>query len=231
MYRVSIIPARGGSKRIPRKNIRDFCGKPMIAYSIAAARECGLFDRIIVSTDDHDIAETARAYGAEVPYQRPPDIANDTATIDAVILHTLSWLGQNDRTPDYVCCLFATAPFVHADDLSRGFSVLRETNSTTAFSVTSFGYPIFRALRKRPDGFLDMFWPENRTVRSQDLPEAYHDAGQFYWIDVPRYLKDSRLFSDRSAPVEMPRHRVQDIDTEEDWIRAEYLYKLMIRNS
>ncbi|HMO04543.1 MAG TPA: pseudaminic acid cytidylyltransferase [Kiritimatiellia bacterium] len=224
---VAIIPARGGSKRIPGKNIRDFAGRPMIAHSITAALECRLFDRVLVSTDDPRIMEVARAHGAEAPFTRPAAIADDTATTDAVIQHALDWLEQHDTLPDQACCLYATAPFVRSDDLVRGLTILRQHHATTAFSVTSFAYPIFRALKVRPDGFVEMFWPENRTVRSQDLPEAWHDAGQFYWIDVARYRAAPRLFSDRSAPVPLPRHRVQDIDTEEDWRRAEVLHAVL----
>ncbi len=224
---VAIIPARGGSKRIPGKNIRDFAGRPMIVHSIAAALESRLFRRILVSTDDPKIMEIARANGAEVPFTRPAAIANDTASTDAVIQHALDWLEQHDTLPVQACCLYATAPFVRADDLARGLNILRDMQATTAFSVTSFVYPIFRALKVRPDGFVEMFWPENRGLRSQDLPEAWHDAGQFYWIDVDKYRAAPRLFSDRSAPVPLPRYRVQDIDTEEDWRRAEVLHAVL----
>jgi pseudaminic acid cytidylyltransferase len=224
---VAIIPARGGSKRIPGKNIRPFAGRPMIAHSIAAAVESRLFRRVIVSTDDPRIREIALAHGAEVPFTRPAAIANDTATTDAVIQHALDWLEAHDTLPAYACCLYATAPFVRAADLVRGFEILRESEATTAFSVTTFAYPVFRALKMGPHGFVEMFWPENRTVRSQDLPEAWHDAGQFYWIDVARYRAAPRLFSDHSAPVPLPRHRVQDIDTEEDWTRAELLHAVL----
>lgn len=227
MSNVALIPARGGSKRIPQKNIREFAGRPIIAYSIAAAQGSGLFDRIIVSTDDPHIMQTARAHGAEAPFTRPAELATDTASTDAVVLHALDWLEREDSAPTYVCCLYATAPFVRASDLIRGYRILQRLAAVTAFSVTSFGHPILRALKVSPNGFLDMFWPENRTVRSQDLPQAWHDAGQFYWIDVARYRIAPRLFSDRSAPVPLPRHRVQDIDTEEDWRRAEVLYAVL----
>lgn len=222
---ICIIPARGGSKRIPRKNIRDFCGKPMIAWSIQAAQDSGLFERIIVSTDDDEIMRVANEAGAETPFRRPPELANDLAGTDAVLVHALAWLKEHGGAPRYACCLYATAPFVRAADLQTGWETLRETDAVTAFSVTTFPYPIFRALRLSDQGRLEMFWPENKAKRSQDLPEAWHDAGQFYWLDVPRYLKQPALFSDDSVPVPLPRSHVQDIDTEEDWLIAERMFR------
>jgi pseudaminic acid cytidylyltransferase len=224
---VCIIPARGGSKRIPRKNVKPFCGKPMIAWSIEAAQGSRLFDRIIVSTDDDEIASVAQEYGVDAPFRRPPQLANDFAGTDAVLLHALDWLKDNGGVPSYFCCLYATAPFVSADALQRGLELLKERHAVTAFSVTTFPYSIFRALRLKEDGRVEMFWPENFHKRSQDFPEVYHDAGQFYWADTTKYLEEGRLFSEYSVPVLIPRQLVQDIDTPEDWEVAERMHKVL----
>lgn len=228
---VAMIPARGGSKRIPRKNIKLFAGKPMIAHSIEAARASGVFDHIFVSTDDDAIAEVARACGAEVPFRRPPELCDDHATTDMVIQHGLDWLEKQGAPAEFFCCLYATAPFVRAEDLRRGLDILRQSAAATAFSVTTFAYPIFRALRLDEAGHLAMFWPEHRLTRSQDLPEAFHDAGQFYWLATSRYLQEGRVFSSNSVPVRLPRHLVQDIDTPEDWERAERMFAALERPS
>jgi N-acylneuraminate cytidylyltransferase len=222
--KVAIIPARGGSKRIPRKNVKLFAGLPMIAHSLRAARESGVFDRIVVSTDDEEIADVARQHGGEVPFLRPAELANDFAGTDAVIVHALEWFAAQGQPVREFCCLYATAPFVQADDLRRGLALLRERQAATAFSVTTYGYPIFRSLRLNASGRVEMIWPENFTKRSQDLPEAFHDAGQFYWGDTAKYLVERRLFSSNSVPVVLPRSRVQDIDTPEDWEIAEGMF-------
>ncbi|WP_306535749.1 pseudaminic acid cytidylyltransferase [Geobacter sp.] len=224
---VAIIPARGGSKRIPRKNIKPFAGKPMIAHSIFAARESGLFERVIVSTDDEEIAHVSRDHGAEVPFMRPAELADDFAGTDAVLLHALKWLEERGELPAAFCCIYATAPFVRSDYLRQGLEALRREEATTAFSVTTFAYSIFRALRTTANGRLEMIWPENRDRRSQDLGEACHDAGQFYWADTGRYLEERRLFSRDAVPVFIPRHLVQDIDTPEDWETAERMYRAL----
>ena len=215
---VCVIPARGGSKRIPRKNIRDFCGKPMIAWSIEAALESELFERVIVSTDDEEIADVARTWGAEVPFMRPAELADDHAGTDAVFLNALKFL---ESRPQFACCLYATAPLVTTDDLKRGLEQLEQQKAISAFSVTTFDYPIFRALRLNHQGYLEIVWPEHLNARSQDLPEVLHDAGQFYWVDVDKYTENPKVFSAKAVPVVIPRYRVQDIDTAEDWKRAE----------
>lgn len=221
---IAIIPARGGSKRIPGKNIKLFAGKPMIAHSIIAAKESNIFDRIVVTTDSEDIARVAIEYEAEVPFRRPERLADDHTNTDDVLLHTLDWLKDQGAKVDFACCIYATAPFVSPEFIRKGYDLLRDQNATTAFSVTSFGYPIFRSLRINSIGRLEMFWPEHRLARSQDLPEAYHDAGQFYWFSVSRYVVEKKLFSSDSLPVVIPRYLVQDIDTPEDWATAERMH-------
>lgn len=224
MSSIAIIPARGGSKRIPRKNVRDFCGKPIIAWTIETALGSALFDRVVISTDDEEISSLARERGAEVPFIRPAELADDFTGTDAVFLHALNTLGL---TTGIACCLYATAPFLQPDDLKRGRDVLITNNATTAFSVTRYNYPIFRALKVNERGRVEMIWPEHCLTRSQDLPDTWHDAGQFYWVDVAKYLVEKRLFSLDSCPVELPSLRVQDIDTEEDWKRAEVMFRLI----
>lgn len=224
--KVAIIPARGGSKRIPGKNIKPFAGKPIIGYSIEAAIDSNLFDRIIVSTDSPQIAEVAVDFGAEVPFLRSPDLADDYTGTDAVIVDVLERLAQNNFKATYVCCLYATAPFVEPQDLQRGYSILRESGACSAFTVTSFEAPIFRSLQCNKFGRLKMIWPEYKKSRSQDLLEALHDAGQFYWADVLKYMKERVFWSTDAVPVYMPRFRVQDIDTPEDWEIAEKMFQI-----
>ena len=221
---VCLIPARGGSKRIPRKNILKFAGRPMIAWSIAAAHEAGCFERIIVSTDDDEIAEIAIAEGAEVPFRRPAALSDDHATTVDVIRHALDWLEESAVVPDTLCCLYATAPFVRAQDIRAGADMLKDAQF--AIPVTSFGFPIQRAVRIE-QGRLAMFDPQNYATRSQDLDEAYHDAGQFYWGRSEAWRGDINPFGAESAPILLPRWRVQDIDTPEDWVRAELMFQAL----
>ena len=225
--KVAIIPARGGSKRIPRKNIKPFCGKPMIAWSVEAALLSGCFDRIIVSTDDGEIADVARAHGAEVPFLRPAELSDDHTGTIPVIAHAIDWMNCNAGPVDLACCLYATAPFVQPQDLRRGIEVLQSSATDYAFSVTSYAFPIQRAIRITADQRVEMFNPEHFTTRSQDLEEAFHDAGQFYWGRAAAWLAGKPIFSINAAPVLLPRHRVQDIDTPEDWERAEWLFQAM----
>ncbi len=225
--RVAIIPARGGSKRIPRKNIKAFGGRPMIAWSILAAQKSGCFDQIIVSTDDDEIAELAKAHGAEAPFRRPEALADDHTPTVPVIAHAVQWLADNGTPAEEVCCLYATAPFVQAEDLSRGLEALRSTDAAYAFPVTSFAFPIQRAVRLRADGRVEMFYPEHSQTRSQDLPEAYHDAGQFYWGHARAWLAGLPVIGPSSTSIILPRYRVQDIDTPEDWERAERLFQVL----
>lgn len=225
--KLAVIPARGGSKRIPRKNIKLFCGKPMIAWSIEAALQSGCFDQVIVSTDDAVIAEVARQYGAQVPFVRPAALSDDHTGTIPVIGHAIEWFQAQGETPSQVCGLYATAPFVSADDLRRGLAVLNEAGSDYAFSVTSYAFPIQRAIRITAENRVAMFNPEHFNTRSQELEDAYHDAGQFYWGRAEAWLQGRMIFSPAAAPVMLPRHRVQDIDTPEDWTRAEWMFKAL----
>jgi N-acylneuraminate cytidylyltransferase len=221
--KLAVIPARGGSKRIPRKNVKLFGGKPMIAWSIAAAIESGCFERVVVSTDDAEIADIARTAGAEIPFMRPAKLADDFTGTIPVIQHAIESVAHQGATPDQVCCIYATAPFIAADDLRRGLVVLEESGSDFAFSVTSFAFPPQRAIRITSHNRVEMFDPTKFSVRSQDLEEAWHDAGQFYWGKRDAWLAGTPIFSGVSSPVILPRHRVQDIDTPEDWLLAELM--------
>lgn len=225
--KVAIIPARGGSKRIPRKNVRLFAGKPIIAHSIGAALDSGCFDRVIVSTDDAEIAAVAREWGAETPFVRPPELADDHTGTNAVVKHAINWLAEQGTPATYACCIHATAPFVQARYLQEGLARLLERRRGYAFSVTSFPFPIQRAIRINAEGAVEAIWPENIFRRSQDLEEAFHDAGQFYWGSTDAYLTDEVVFSPASVPIVLPRHLVQDIDTFEDWRRAELMFRVI----
>lgn len=221
---VAIIPARGGSKRIPGKNIKEFAGLPIIAYSIRASQQAGVFDRIIVSTDSDDIARVATQHGAEAPFRRPAELADDHTGTDAVILHTLGWLAEHGSPARYACCIYATAPFVRHADIRRGLELLREKQATSTLSVATYPYPILRSLKLNDRGRIEMVWPENFAARSQDLPEVFHDAAQFYWCDVAKYTRERCMYSEDALPVFVPRHLVQDIDTPEDWETAERMF-------
>lgn len=225
MTRVAIIPARGGSKRIPRKNIRDFLGRPMIAWPIGVARESGLFDRVIVTTDDAEIAGVARAWGAEVPFPRDPALADDHAGLTEVMRDTIARLAPPLAADDMVCLIYATAPFLRVGDLAAGLDLLAGGAADFAVSVATFPAPIDRALVLR-DGHLGMAASDNLTARSQDLREAYHDAAQFVWGRAAAWA-GRRVFVDPTLPVVLPRQRVQDIDTPEDWAFAEDLGRIL----
>ena len=222
---VAVIPARRGSKRIPRKNIKQFCGKPMIAWPINVAQESGLFDHIIVSTDDEEIAELSRSCGTEVPFIRPTVLSDDYTGTAEVIAHAVSWMHEQQWDPKAICCMYATSVFFTVDDLKKGFDALSAGNWSYAFSATNYEYPIFRSFKDRPNGGVKMFFPEYFEKRSQELPEALHDAAQFYWGKPEAWLNHLKLFDRHSCPVMIPCWRVQDIDTEDDWKRAEMLFK------
>ncbi|EOG1393917.1 pseudaminic acid cytidylyltransferase [Vibrio mimicus] len=221
---IAIIPARGGSKRIPRKNIKQFHGKPILAYSIDVALSSGCFDRVIVSTDDQEIAQIASSYGAEVPYIRSPELADDFTGTNAVVADVLRRLNISSGN---ACCIYATAPFVTKKVIIEGLEKLQFCDCEYAVTVTSFPFPIQRATIVNINEMLELNEPKHRMTRSQDLPEMFHDAGQVYWGKVQAFLQDKPLFSGTTAPVILPRHLVQDIDTIEDWVRAEAMYEVL----
>jgi len=229
---IAVIPARGGSKRIPGKNIKEFCGKPMIAYSIKAAIRSHLFDRVIVSTDDAQIAQISTKYGANCPFERPKELSDDHTPTLPVIRHAIEAIeAQQQAKLELICCIYATAPFLKTPNLIKGHDYLKQDTALDfAFSVTSYAFPIQRALYVKPeDGTVKMFQPEHANTRSQDLREAYHDAGQFYWGRRDAFMANEDIFAANSAPVTLPRSQVQDIDTPEDWDCAEQLYHLHIK--
>ena len=222
---IAVIPARGGSKRIPRKNIKPFCGKPMIAYSIEAAIRAGIFDEIIVSTDDEEIADIAKNAGASVPFMRPKELSDDFTATGAVVEHAIKFLQARGDRIKFVCTIYATAPLIDEFYIKLGLEKLRASNAKNAFSCTSMPFPIWRTFKIAKDGRCEMFWRENFAKRSQDLEEAYQDAGQFYWTNLDAPSSDEIFFGRDSIAVVLPRHLVQDIDTPQDWIRAEFLYE------
>ncbi len=225
---VAIIPARGGSKRIPRKNIKDFFGKPLIAYSIETALKSNLFDKVIVSTDDEEIATIAKQYGAEVPFIRSKELADDFTTTQPVVDNVLDYLKSVDEYYDYYCTIYATAPLLTIQYLIKGFDDLKNSDAVNSFSVTSMPFPIQRTFKVNKNNRCEMFTPEYHSFRSQDLEEAYQDAGQFYWTKMTK-TSDDIMFGKDSIPIILQRHLVQDIDTLEDWKRAEFMYQILNR--
>ena len=221
--RLCVIPARGGSKRIPRKNIKKFHGKPLIAYSIQVAIDSQLFDKIIVSTDDDEVAEIAKLYGAQVPFMRPKELSDDFTGTGAVVEHAINYLKEQGEFYEYICTIYATAPLLQAKYLIEGFEKLRNSDVANIFSCTSMPFPIQRTFKITNDGRCQMFWPENFYKRSQDLEIAYQDAGQFYWTNLNVKSVDI-MFGKDSMPIILPRYLVQDIDDLEDWKRAEMMY-------
>ena len=227
---LAVIPARGGSKRIPRKNIKEFHGKPMIAWSIQAALNSSCIDEVWVSTDDEEIAAIAQTYGAKVPFIRPAHLSDDFSTTADVMQHAVQeYQIQYQQLPDYVCCLYATAPFVHQQDLLQGFELIQSKDLDYVFSATNYSFPIQRAIKIDSDGKVNMFSPEYFNTRSQDLVEAWHDAGQFYWGTAQAWLQKHTVFSPNSNIISLPSYRVQDIDTLSDWHRAEMIASLMLK--
>ena len=220
---IAIIPARIGSKRIPQKNIKLFHGKPLIAYSIEVTLKSGLFDRVIVSTDSDEIAKIAKSYGAEVPFMRPSELADDHASSGDAVKFTIEKLQAMGTNYQYLCTIYPTAPFLQAKYLKEGFHALNNSDAHQAFSVTSMPFPIQRTFKITSDNRCEMFTPEFFGTRSQDLEEAYQDAGQFYWQRLNRETEHIG-FSRDCIPIVLPRYLVQDIDTPEDWIQAELLF-------
>lgn len=226
MKNIAIIPARGGSKRIPRKNIKDFLGKPIIAYSIEAALESNVFDEVMVSTDDKEIAEIAKKYGASVPFFRSPELSNDMAMTAPVLLEVLNEYKKLAQEFDYGCCIYPCAPFINPQKIKEGIELLKDKNADSAIPVVQFSYPIQRAL-KIEDDKLSMILPENMNVRSQDLMPAFHDIGQYYWFKIESFLINPVLFSKNTVPIITSESEVQDIDTLEDWKIAEMKYRIL----
>jgi len=226
---LAIITARGGSKRIPKKNIRDFLGKPVIAYVIDASIKSNLFEEVMVSTDDSEIAEVAQKYGARVPFMRSAENSDDFATTDDVLVEVLEEYKKLGKNFEYACCLYPTAPFVTPQKLQQAFKLLVESQADSVFPVVAFSYPIWRSLRIE-NGRLVMNFPENLNKRSQDLAIAYHDAGQFYFFRVENFLTKRKIFSDFSLPLLVSELEAQDIDNETDWKLAELKYRLLYNN-
>lgn len=230
MSNIAIITARGGSKRIPRKNIRFFLGKPIIAYSIEAALRSALFDEVMVSTDDDEIAEIAQHFGASVPFRRSAKTADDFTTTADVLAEVLDQYRQRNRIFDYACCLYPTAPFVTPDLLNQAFSTLTKTRFDTVYPVQRFAFPIQRAVFLR-DQQVQWAQPEHALTRSQDLEPAYHDAGQFYFVDVAAFQKSYRLITDNSGGIVISEMAAHDIDHEDDWSVAEFKFKMTHNDS
>jgi pseudaminic acid cytidylyltransferase len=224
---IAIITARGGSKRIPRKNIRLFRGKPVMVYAIEAAIKSGLFSNIIVSTDDEEIASVARIHGAEIPFMRSVATSGDHAGTADVLLEVIPALTNAGYRFSKVCCIYPTAPFITGTILREGLQLLEDGNFDSVFPVCAFSYPVQRALQMNSDKKIEMIWPENLEKRSQDLPATYHDAGQFYWIRVDEFLRSKKIFSSNSGALALEELQVQDIDTETDWKLAELKHELL----
>lgn len=234
---IAVIPARGGSKRIPRKNIRLFEGKPIIAWSIEAALNSGCFDRVIVSTDDEEIAAIARAYGAEVPFMRPSALADDYSGTAEVVRHAIAETNHTMAIPDAngaapgsvtaACCIYATAPFVCAEDIQTGLRLLSDEKADFALAITEFEFPVQRAVKVDAKNCLAMLYPEFSQTRSQDLEKSYHDAGQFCWGTADAWLLSKPVYHSTTAAVFIPASRVQDIDNENDWQRAELMFRAL----
>ena len=224
---IAIIPARSGSKRIPGKNIKEFCGKPMIGWSILEAINSKCFDHIIVSTDSHEIAEIANSFGADTPFIRPKNISDDFTPIVTVMKHAISELLNLSYKMTNLCCIFATAPFIRSNYIKSGLNQLTNNGCDYVFPVTTFSYPIQRSLIVNTDNTIRMLSPEFSLTRSQDLDEAWHDAGQFYWGKFESWIEEKEIFKSNTQILRLPRKLVQDIDTYEDWEYAEALFNSM----
>jgi N-acylneuraminate cytidylyltransferase len=224
MRNLAIIPARGGSKRIPRKNIKDFLGKPIIAYSIAAALKSNLFDEVMVSTDDQEIAEIAIKYGAGIPFMRSMDNSDDYATTMDVILEVIDYYNRQDKQFDNVCCIYPTAPLIDGQKLKAGYDKLTNEQHDTVFPVVPFSYTVWRGFKVDSNGKADLVWPEFLNSRSQDLEEIFHDAGQWYWLTANSLLTNKKIFTQNTASLILRPIEAQDIDNLSDWKIAEMKY-------
>jgi pseudaminic acid cytidylyltransferase len=229
MANLAIIPARGGSKRIPRKNIKPFLGKPIIAYSIEAALKSNLFDEVMVSTDDEEIAKIAKQYGAKVPFLRSNDNANDFAVLADVVEEVIANYNKQKNSFDTICCILPTAPFVTSNKITEAYKKFTEGNFDSVFLVLEFSFPIQRSLKINEDK-VAMVWGEHLNSRSQDLEPRYHDSGQFYWLKNNSFSKEKKLFTNNSGAIVISELQAQDIDTETDWKLAEIKYKLMLHD-
>ncbi|MBA2074012.1 pseudaminic acid cytidylyltransferase [Aeromonas veronii] len=227
---IAIIPARGGSKRIPRKNIRPFCGQPMLAYAIQAAQKSGCFSKVVVSTDDEEIAKVARQLGVEVPFLRPANLADDHTGTTPVVIDTIQRLDQLGIQAEHYCCIYATVPLIQANDLKAAYQRLTASKAPFVYTVAEFGFPIQRAVRMDEQGRVTPFWPEQMAKRSQDLEPTYQDAGQFYWGSRAAWLGGISPVGGKGIGHILPRHRVVDIDTQEDWHLAELLYQVLAQD-
>lgn len=226
---IAIIPARGGSKRIPRKNIRNFAGVPMISYAIIAARSSGLFDHVVVSTDDDEIAQIAQGYGAEVPFRRPRNLADDHTPTVPVIAHAIEECEKLGWKIEHACCIYPAVPFIAVEDLREARQLLVATGADYSFPVAEFPSAIQRGLRRGESGRMSSFFPEFELIRTQDIEPAYFDAGQFYWGTRQAWLNNPRVHNS-GVGIVMPAFRVVDIDTAEDWKRAELMHQVFCAN-
>lgn len=226
MRAIAIIPARGGSKRIPRKNVREFLGKPIIAYSIDAALQSELFAEVIVSTDDEEIAAVSRSFGASVPFMRSARNADDHSTTDDVVREVLAECAARGEEFDIVCCIYATSPLICTDKLMEGFLAVESGECDSAYTIVAYSFPIQRSLKMK-DGFIAMNWPEHAISRSQDLETIYHDAGQFYLSSVEAFHRNNGFNSARTRGIVLNELGAQDLDTETDWQLAEMKYRML----
>jgi N-acylneuraminate cytidylyltransferase len=223
---LAIIPARGGSKRIPKKNIRHFCSQPILKYSIDSALNSGCFSQVMVSTDSDEIAKVAKSLGAKVPFLRSNKTADDYATMADVALEVIAEFEKLGETFDHFCCLLPTAPFITADRIKESYELLTKSQAKAVVPVVRFSHPIHRALKINSNG-LKMLWPENYSKRSQDFEPTFHDSGQFYWLEVESFLNHKSFFPEGALPLELLEHEVHDIDTEDDWKIAELKYQIL----
>lgn len=228
---ICVIPARGNSKRIPKKNIKNFLGKPIIAYSIKIALDCKIFDKVIVSTDSKEISKIANYYGAETPFIRPKKLSNDYIGTHEVIGHAIKWMESKGQKIKYCCCIYPTAPLIEKKDILNGYKLIKNQKWDAIIAATNFSYPVYRSFKKLPNGGLKMLFPKFYNSRSQDLPETYHDAGLFYWSNSDNWKKKPKTFNDKISIVKIPNYRVQDIDIIDDWKKAELLYKILKKNT
>lgn len=229
MKSIAIITARGGSKRIPRKNVKDFLGKPIIQYSINAALCSGVFDEVMVSTDDQEIAEVAKQAGANVPFMRSAESSTDYSSTAEVLIEVLETYNRGGKKFDYACCCYPTAPFITAEKINKAFVILKENKADCVLPVAKYSVPIWWAL-KMEQHKISLHWPENALKRSQDLPAAYYDSGQFYFLNVSQFMKNKAIFTENSFGLEVPETEVQDIDNAEDWTLAELKYTWLKEN-